>query len=144
MITRSMRGARISLMVAALMINGCATSPPLRAPANGPEPPQPSPAHVQEKLATFLRCVIHNEPLLDDRLSEARTIALALTDRCGAEYQAVTSVGLVTQNPSLRAMWLQDRPSTDRKSQESLDTVLSMRNGMIANPSGGFPLLVRP
>jgi hypothetical protein len=113
-----------------LCLLGACAAPPPRAVSNA----EPT---AQQRAAThdFIKCAITHERELDDHVSDAATVALALTNRCVEEYNAVTEVGLATRDRQLLVMWRESRASPQQKIQASLDIVLSIRGGAQPNPN---------
>jgi hypothetical protein len=96
-------------------------------------------------MRTFLLCTMRAENLLDDHISDAQTIALALTERCFLEYAAVAAAFEPTDSPHARALVIEQRNSREAKVDASLETVLSMRRGYVLNPNpDDGPLMVLP
>jgi hypothetical protein len=132
-------------LAAAIVAFGAACAPMVR-----PIQPSPvfNPAASQEtknaSLRTFLLCIIRAETQMDDHISDAQTIALALTERCMSAYTSVTADFEPMDNSHVRAMWIEQRNSREAKIEASLDTVLSMRRGYVLNPNPEGPLLVSP
>jgi hypothetical protein len=81
---------------------------------------------------------------MDDHISDAQTIALALTERCASAYAAVTAAFEPTNNSRVRTMFIEQRNSREAKIEASLDIVLSMRRGYVLNSNPEGPLLVPP
>lgn len=83
----------------------------------------------------FIKCTIQHEREMDDGISDASTVALALTNRCIVEYNVVTQEGIVTKDRRLMLIWQQSRDTPGEKIQASLDVVLSIRRGAVPNPN---------
>lgn len=116
------------LIVILFAISACESTPPRVSNSE---------LAVQQRQAThdFIKCAITHERELDDRVSDASTVAFALTNRCIVEYNSVTDVGLVTTDRHLLLMWKQSRTSPQKQIEASLDIVLSIRSGATVNPN---------
>lgn len=82
-------------------------------------------------MRAFLDCAAAHADDVDDKQSDARTIALALTDRCGREYDAATNAWAAAHlsNDNQRRMFKQRRDATDARIEASLNIVLANRTG---------------
>lgn len=79
---------------------------------------------------------MQHEPEVDDKVSDANTIALALTNRCITEYNAETDIWFAgSRDQKLILMWKQERATPQAKIEASLGVVLPMRNGAKPNPN---------
>jgi len=122
--------AAISLMC------GCAAPPPKQ-----PATPSTATAPVQTEetrraMRAFIKCQIQHEPELDDKVSDASTSALGLTNRCSSEYEAETESWLgPNDSQHYKQVWREQRNTREAKIEASLDIVLSMRRGMVPNPN---------
>jgi hypothetical protein len=122
MIRQSLR--HLALLWAVWALASCA-APPL-------SPQQQFTANEQNDraLSTFIKCALDNAPRVDDRLSDASTIALALTNHCGSEYDASTKAYAAAhlKSESERRAFVQRRNTTDAKIEASLPSVLQSRH----------------
>jgi hypothetical protein len=121
-----------ALLAAISLTSGCSAPPPKQSP---PEHASVQSDASRQTLRDFIKCLIQHEPEMDDKVSDASTIALGLTNRCGPEYEAVTESGLVTNDKRLKQMWREQRSTREAKVEASLDIVLSMRRGAVPNPN---------
>jgi hypothetical protein len=96
--------------------------------------PVPSDSAKRQALHDFLKCAIQHEPEMDDGTSDASTIALGLTNRCGTEYSAVTKL-FAPPSHQAALQWQQQQATPQAKIEASLDVVLSMRRGAVPNPA---------
>ena len=77
-----------------------------------------------------------HETEVDDGVSDARTIALALTNRCIREYAAETDIWFKgNRDRRLILMWKQERSTPQAKIEESLQVVVRIRRGDKPNPN---------
>ena len=102
----------------------------------GPSVDQRAKANAEADLAldAFVKRAIEVVPSIDDKVSDASTIALALTNACINEYNAYTEAK-AAEAPSnyARQYFRALRNSKDQKIQSSLEIVLSHRTGRLKN-----------
>lgn len=81
---------------------------------------------------SFLDCASQKVIYLDDKLSEASTIALAVTNSCNAEYNnMILAYAATLENDNQRNKFIRKRNSKDSKISASVDIVLGYRNGIL-------------
>ena len=109
----------------------------LQACASAPSSPQPAAdAQKREAERAFLKCAIAHESEADDGGPDTDAIALALTNRCAAEYTAVTDIWFRgSPDPDLIRQWKQQRSAERNKIQASLNIVQSIRLGEKPDPN---------
>lgn len=87
---------------------------------------------AESKQKEFLQCIFFGVDYVDDGVSDASTIAYALTNRCGAEYQAsIHSWGKTLDNERQYRMFVDNKTTTSSKIEASLPIVLGKRNGTL-------------
>jgi hypothetical protein len=96
-------------------------------------PPPQSEAAKRQVQHDFLKCAIQHEREMDDGISDASTVALALTNRCAAEYQAETNIWFTGSREAV-LQWKRQRAAPQAKVQASLDVALLTRRGAVPNP----------
>jgi hypothetical protein len=117
-----------AIALSVTILQGCAAPPPAPLPATD--------AQKKQAEHDFVKCAIQHEPEVDDRTSDASTIALVLTNRCIAEYNAVTEIWFAgSHDRKLIQQWKQGRATPQEKIEASLDVVVSMRGGAKPNPN---------
>lgn len=81
---------------------------------------------------SFLDCACQNVKYLDDKVSDASTIALAVTNSCNAEYNnMVLAFAATLDNDNQRHMFTRKRESRDSKISASIEIILGHRNGTL-------------
>jgi hypothetical protein len=118
---------RVGAAFSLCLLQACASSSP-PVPATDAER-----SHAQHD---FFKCAIVHETEVDDGVSDARTIALALTNRCIREYAAETDIWFKgNRDRRLILMWKQERSTPQAKIEESLQVVVRIRRGDKPNPN---------
>ena len=94
-------------------------------------------AEAKRAMDAFADHAIAVVPSLDDRVSDARTIALAVTNACATEYNAwvEAKVQLSAQTGQGKRLFRQLAYSADGKIQWGLPVVLRYRNGTLRKPT---------
>ena len=83
-------------------------------------------------MNSFVRHAFEQVAGIDDKVSDARTIALALTNACAVDYNAYTEAQACTfQTAKGRNYWRWMRGSDSEKIQASLQIVLMHRAGKL-------------
>jgi hypothetical protein len=92
-----------------------------------------SEAEATRAMNAFIDHAIELVPTIDDKISDASTVALALTNACALEYNAYTeaTVNTIAKTPKGRRYYRFLRDSRDEKIQASLQIVLSYRAGKL-------------
>lgn len=128
----------LALLAAIALLCGCVAPPPPKQPAT----PSTTPAatalteETRQAIRVFLKCLIQHEPEMDDKMSDASTIALGLTNRCLAEYEAQTeSMFSPNATQHFKQMFREQRNTREAKIEASLEVVLATRRGMVPNPN---------
>ncbi len=102
-----------------------------------PQEPRTPQFVVEDALKAETNCALTNIPKMDDGVSDASTVALAIAQVCASEYRRVTnaygSANLDNQNQ--RNMFQQRRNSTSEKIENFLPFVLAYRNSAKASRS---------
>jgi hypothetical protein len=126
----------LALLVAISLTCGCAAPPPSKQPATPSTAAAPRQTEdTRRAMRALIKCQIQHEPELDDKVSDASTIALGLTNRCSSEYEAETESWLSPNDTQhYKRVWREQRNTREAKIEASLDVVLSMRRGMVPNP----------
>lgn len=109
----------------------------LQACASG-SPPVPMATDAEKRQAQhdFVKCAMGHEAEVDDGISDASTIALALTNRCISEYTAETDIWFRgSRDQRLILLWKQERSTPQAKVEESLQIVVRIRRGDKPNPN---------
>ena len=122
MIRQSLR--HLALLWAVSALASCAAPPPSR------QQQFMAKEENDRALSTFIKCGLDNAPRVDDRLSDASTIALALTNRCASEYDASTRAYAAAhlKSEDERRAFVLRRNTTDAKIEASLPFVLQSRH----------------
>ena len=86
---------------------------------------------VKNAMEAFFNCQIDSAPKIDDKISDARTIALAVTNYCYREYVVQYEVfgKYNLDNNNQRRMFAQKQNSNELKIEASLHIVLLNRSG---------------
>lgn len=108
----------------------------LQACASKPLPVAATDAERRQAQHDFFKCAIVHETEVDDGVSDATTIALALTDRCIRQYAAETDIWFKgNHDRRLILLWKQERGTPQAKIEESLQVVVRIRRGDKPNPN---------
>jgi hypothetical protein len=108
----------------------------LQACASNPSPAPATDTERQQAQHDFFKCAIVHETEVDDGVSDASTVALALTNRCIREYTAVTDIWFKGgRDQRLISLWKQERSTPQSKVEESLQVVVRIRHGDKPNPN---------
>ena len=76
------------------LLIGCAT-----------KPPEATEQEKQDANLAFLACLHAAVPALDDGVSDAGTVALALRPKCAAEFARASNAGASGGNPAAQAIF---------------------------------------
>lgn len=108
----------------------------LQACASHPSPAPATDTERHQAQHDFFKCAIVHETEVDDGVSDASTVALALTNRCIREYAAVTDIWFKgNHDQRLILLWKQERSTPQSKVEESLQVVVRIRRGDKPNPN---------
>jgi len=90
---------------------------------------------LMDALKVENACASAMVPTVDDGVSDAGTVAIALSLRCAKEYQTVTEAFKTTlENDTQRNMLAHQRMSNDQKEQEFLTVVMGYRQWKKTHP----------
>ena len=94
-------------------------------------------AEAKRAMRAFADHAIAVVPSLDDKISDARTIALAVTNACAEEYNAYTQATLKStmRTGTGQRYYLALMNSAEEKINWGLPVVLRYRNGTLRKPS---------
>ena len=110
-------------LAAFLMLTAC-----VQAPTRTPPSPEQT-AAVDDAIRAEIDCGRRFIAQIDDRTSDATTIALALALRCNAEYNAATeSVAIGLDNDVQRRMLRQRRSGREERIESFLPIVMQYRH----------------
>ncbi|WP_286355904.1 hypothetical protein [Geothrix oryzae] len=90
-------------------------------------------ADATRAMNSFFDHAIELVPTIDDKVSDASTIALALTNTCISDYNAYTEakVNVIAQTSKGKLYYRRLRDSKEEKVQASLQIVLQYRTGKL-------------
>jgi WD40 repeat protein len=101
---------------------------PLLQKPQQPTPAQPPLSPKDAAMRAQIDCARRSVPQIDDGTSDATTIALALSMRCGAEYNAtIETFAAELGNDAQRRMFRQRRMSSEAKLETFLPIVMQYR-----------------
>ncbi|MFJ2364555.1 hypothetical protein ACIPIN_12775 [Pseudomonas sp. NPDC087697] len=90
---------------------------------------------VMDALKVENACASAKVPTVDDGISDAGTVALALAMQCAKEYQGVTgAINTTLDNDAQRNMLTHQRMSKDQMQQEFLTVVMGYRQWKKTHP----------
>jgi hypothetical protein len=111
-------------LAALLILGGCAGAPPHNTEVEA--------AAIRTAEQAFHECGISKAAEIDDKISDASTIALALVYRCGREYNAVTTaVNATLDNDNQRRIMKRRRDDQAERMETGLLYVLANRKEQI-------------
>lgn len=85
-------------------------------------------AELPNKIALFYKCVTSALPKIDDKISDAKTIALAATNACFTEYESyVRTASIPLTTPVVKQQFAIDMNSDVKRADMSLNEVLKYR-----------------
>jgi len=95
------------ILTLGLFLSGCENAPQ-------PRPPLPQPSEEEQRVAfeAVRGCLKQKARVLDDNLSDARTIAEALVSACARQYQAAAELHGRGLSPNAKRLYLEQVPST--------------------------------
>lgn len=104
------------------LVTACATPQPT-------VPIEELKARANDAMRLQFRCGLRNIPEVDDGISDAKTVALALALRCHREYQQATEAfGYATlDNKEQRQMFMEESNRSEVKIQVFLPIVMDYR-----------------
>jgi len=115
-------------ILAAILLSGCVAQPQ--------RPDIKALEEARERaLTASIECGMRNVSGMDDGVSDASTVALALALQCNSEYLAVTEAhgDLVLQNDAQKRMWRQTRATRQVRVEAFLPIVLDHRSAALRN-----------
>lgn len=113
---------KTAIIAAALLATACAAPPPPRDKAADD-------AAIRAAVMKKIECSLDNVGQVDDGISDATTVALALSFRCANEYDAATeAMGATLQNNVQRQGLRERMATTQMRVQSFLPIVMDYRN----------------
>lgn len=105
-----------------LLATACATPQP-------PVPPAELKARADDAMRQQAMCAVRAVPEVDDGISDAQSVALAIALRCSREYQQATEAfgAANLDNDAQRRMFRERRSHTQAKIEWFLPTVMDYR-----------------
>jgi hypothetical protein len=101
-----------------------------------PSVPTATDAEKRQAQHDFIKCALKHEAEVDDGVSDASLVALALTNRCINEYAAETDIWFRgSRDQQLIRLWKQERATPQGKIEASLEVVVRIRRGEKPNPN---------
>lgn len=113
------------LLIAVMMLSGCATSPPMKTPEQK--------AAANRAVLNEFDCGVAHVNEVDDRISDARTIAFALYEMCVSEYNAATEAYYYANfdDEGSLYLWRNKRHEQQQQVADFLRIVVMHRNNLL-------------
>lgn len=103
-------------MLPALLVVACASAPPIKSASK---------EEISARTAAYSNCLIPYARQLDDRVSDARTIARSLVGACQPEHNSLLEASMRGTNDAVQRALRQQQPAMQE--DHALIVVLQLR-----------------